>query len=953
MKFLLPLLYIICIWNASAQHLQSEYISTKSGLPQSQVTAIVEDRKFGYLWVGTNGGGAAQFDGHAFKSYTIEDGLSDNTINRILIDHYDNVWFATPTGLTRFDGKKFKNFELPLAGFSALFEHRDTIIAITRSFGTVKIIGDSLLKEGKGFESKVTPVIVTISPNQLYIVENEQIIYENEQGVRQTIDISGFGILYNLRKVNNQPYFITSTGTYRIKKNNVELVDARINFSFISANHDFSTVWKSNGDDLIEIQFGSTIHYDTLAKNTRIFSAFVDSEGTSWFGTDGKGLLKRHPADFEKVYNDIGMSVMENGKELWVGSRGLKVLENKKLKKQYTIRNDQGLDLVNAIKKDSHGSIWAVGGFIMTRIDPGTGALKKYTIDDGLQSSFVYDIEIDKNDKVWISYNFLSRAGVSIYDGATIRDFEFNKKLSSPVVITTKYIPYGDRMLFLTENGVDQFVNGSVSKLKIEKFDQISMYCAVPYKKNMAIIGSEGRGICIYNFDTDVARYFSVNEGLASGLIYSLNVDDAGYVWIGSNRGIEKILFNKNLDILEYLHFSEANGLTELETNLNANYFSGDKKYFGLVDGLYKYARNEKDSIKNFALHFTDISLINSTSNLSEFGDEGTGFFKIPTNLRLPWNENSIKFSFSKVSKKYPNSTDFRFQLEGLDRDWSRQSTEEVIYRNLPHGDYTFKVLARNMNGKWMSTPLVYSFTILPPLYKELWFIVLNILSIVLLIIYINYYNIKRRINRIMQLEKTRLEENIKLRKEIGRDFHDEIGNQLARIVNYVSMIKLNQGNSHETLTRVEESAKALIGGTKDFVWALDHTNDTSNGLFVHLKDFGDRLFDEKGIEFRAFNEIDEDMDLPIGHTRQINLIFKEAMTNAFKYSQARQVNLYFRKVLFKLTIVIEDNGVGFPEEKVNQSSGGLSNMKTRANRIHAKLVIVPTTSGTEIKLIV
>ena len=68
---------------------------------------------------------------------------------------------------------------------------------------------------------------------------------------------------------------------------------------------------------------------------------------------------------------------------------------------------------------------------------------------------FIGLIKIDKNDKVWISYNFLSRAGVSIYDGTSIRNFELNDQLSSPMVITTKYIPYGDRMLFFTESGVD------------------------------------------------------------------------------------------------------------------------------------------------------------------------------------------------------------------------------------------------------------------------------------------------------------------------------------------------------------------------------------------------------------------------------------------------------------------------------------------------------------------
>jgi hypothetical protein len=60
--------------------------------------------------------------------------------------------------------------------------------------------------------------------------------------------------------------------------------------------------------------------------------------------------------------------------------------------------------------------------------------------------------------------------------------------------------------------------------------------------------------------------------------------------------------------------------------------------------------------------------------------------------------------------------------------------------------------------------------------------------------------------------------------------------------------------------------------------------------LFIHIRDFGEKLFEEKNINFRAFNGVKEKIKLPYGFSREANLIFKEAMTNAFKSSQAHNV---------------------------------------------------------------
>jgi signal transduction histidine kinase len=205
---------------------------------------------------------------------------------------------------------------------------------------------------------------------------------------------------------------------------------------------------------------------------------------------------------------------------------------------------------------------------------------------------------------------------------------------------------------------------------------------------------------------------------------------------------------------------------------------------------------------------------------------------------------------------------------------------------------------------------------------------------------------VKQRVNNVMMLERIRTKEQETLRKEIARDFHDEMGNQLTRIINYISLLKLNgNGNGHhngqsDLYTKVEDSAKYLYTGTRDFIWSIDPVNDEISKLFLHIRDFGEKLFEEKNINFRAFNDIKDNTKLPYGFSREANLIFKEAMTNAFKYSNARNVKLSLHKIDDGgYEMIFEDDGIGFYTGEI-QKSNGLKNIRERADRINAVLRI-------------
>ena len=84
-------------------------------LKSDVVFAIKADRK-GNIWIGTRGGGLCAFHPgkNKFIRYAEKDGLSNNTINAILIDNNQNVWASTNAGISKYDvsRKQFYNYDV-------------------------------------------------------------------------------------------------------------------------------------------------------------------------------------------------------------------------------------------------------------------------------------------------------------------------------------------------------------------------------------------------------------------------------------------------------------------------------------------------------------------------------------------------------------------------------------------------------------------------------------------------------------------------------------------------------------------------------------------------------------------------------------------------------------------------------------------------------------------------
>ena len=87
----------------------------------------------------------------------------------------------------------------------------------------------------------------------------------------------------------------------------------------------------------------------------------------------------------------------------------------------------------------------------------------------------------------------------------------------------------------------------------------------------------------------------------------------------------------------------------------------------------------------------------------------------------IPYKLNAVTFEYTATSYIKPRVNEFQTMLAGFDAEWSSWSTESKRnYTNLPHGRYTFRVKARNLQGQ-ESSEAAFSFYILAPWYWSWW----------------------------------------------------------------------------------------------------------------------------------------------------------------------------------------------------------------------------------------
>lgn len=952
------LFFSVYCFQGFGQKYNFEQYDIQDGLIQSQVTSIVQDQKR-RLWIATLGG-LSCFNGNQFINLGKTNGLNSNFILSLTLDRQNNLFIGSERGLSHYSQGTFYNYkdmnswtgDLTRSASGEIYGLSERHVFKTNGLKAMRV---GITKDSAEMVTALTAdgsgrIWAAVYQKGLFYLDKHKWHAKWLDKALNNLVITSFLVdRHNSDKIwllTPDGIFIAENGILKkvyadvIKKGTAIAQDARGN------------IWMGTNKGAWYISKTLLIHFN--AKNgftdNEVKHIFKDAENNIWLGTDGSGIFKFNSGGYvsfdesQGLQNSIVMSIVNGPQpdEVWLGTYdGLFVHKKDAIKRLVIPSDNEDTKRINFLLKDSQNSIWigTVGGGLWIY---SKNRFKR--IDNGSRAVACNSIIEDSSKNIWLSTNF----GCFLLDRQTGKITRINDHFGSSLLEIGK-----DSVITGTQSGVYLIRNKTeVSPLKLKSVAGSSILSMLRYGPHI-LFGTADNGLIIWNRQTGAVKQLSTRDGLFSDHIYALLADRKGVIWIGTGRGINR-LSGKDFSLIRN---SNENALV-VECNQNAILEHQDNIWIGTTKGAIVYDNNASPSAISRPYVFISSAGVLSQNKKGDQNNVQSTYteHELSKNVSLPYNHNHLNINFTGVYLSNPKAVMYQYRLIGLDTKYGRPtSNSSVNYTALPPGKYTFQVKAVTLSGLSSADAATFDFEISPPYYQTTIFKIF-ILSIIILMIILSVYVIINLNERQRKLRlKIKLEEQFKIRKQTAEDFHDDLGNKLTRIsvLSEVlnSMIDDKDNEKRAIIQKIKTNVNELYTGTKDILWSLNPKHDTLCELLARIKEFGFEMFNETSILFEediSINDIDR--RLPLELSRNILMIFKEAIHNALKHAKADHVQFKATINDHILEIQLKDNGAGFDLESAG-GGHGISNMNVRANRINGNLNINSNHKGTTIAL--
>jgi len=947
---------LFCHLNLFAQKYTFSHYDIEDGLIESQVNNLALDHEH-RLWMATFGG-ACRFDGKDFTSYTRQNGMPTNFINNVFVDKDNTVWFGTQSGLMKLVNKKLVAYPV-----SAKLKNSRVRSITQDGNGTIWFIINNRLFKVSGNAGKEEIIQDTIKEPLLCLaVDREGRLYASVHQKGIYYHDKGKWVSPVSYPKNNKNFFVTKmqfdrtdksrllllsfNGIYSVKDGVLEPYQNRlvkgVQEPFLSMAQDSAAnLWigTNNGAYYLDLKKQKNTHFVAVngLSDNAITDIYNDADNNLWLASQGNGLYK-YEGDRYVIFdrtqglpdNEVIWGIAKDRNNhilLGINGAGLFQYDGRKLTSVKLPKDHPDVKNVQCLYTDKNGLIWI-----------GTDHAGLWTYDKGyyqmIKGSDYYAINgitQDSNGQIWIT----APSGCFYLENNTLKRLDEFSNFSSSIVNAGK-----DSIIAGTQDGVILAVNKKIVKdFKLDAVRTSTVFSMLNYK-GMLIIGTDDRGIFVWNKVNGNVKNYSTRDGLSSNTIYSLVTDDHDVIWAGTGRGANRFLYNEKSKTFTV----KGNGSSKnpiLESNQNAILYNDGKVWIGTTKGVVVYNTNIVPSAK------TPPHIVIQSVKLMPQSGEKQSSTTMSNGAKLSFSNRHLSIAFLGINLKDPANVSYRYKLRGLDTSYSLPVKNNVVdYPSLPAGNYTFEVKAIGMGGVPSVNTASFSFSITPPFYQTGTFRFLAIIFFVLIGVSIQSYRHHVKINRQRIIEATKREESLKIRQQTAEDFHDELGNKLTRITVLSEILgtRMDNGQSDQKklLEQIKQNAASLYNGTKDILWALDPQSDNLYEVLNHIRDFGKELFLDTPVEFE-FNGIDESLNeikLPMEYSRNIPMIFKELLNNILKHSHATKVTISLEDIHKNgIRLALADNGCGFDENEIRKGQG-INNIITRTKRINGSINI-------------
>jgi signal transduction histidine kinase len=316
---------------------------------------------------------------------------------------------------------------------------------------------------------------------------------------------------------------------------------------------------------------------------------------------------------------------------------------------------------------------------------------------------------------------------------------------------------------------------------------------------------------------------------------------------------------------------------------------------------------------------------------------------------------HTVEIAYTALSLSMPERVEFRYKLEGVDKDWQNVGTRrQAFYTNLGPGWYRFHVIACNNDGVWNEQGATLAFNVEPAWYQTNWFLLFCIITGIV-IVWSLYWLRLRQLARAMS---TRFDERLAERTRIARDLHDTFIQTVQGTKLIADHARRKSSDTVQMHRDLDELSAWLDRAIEEGRAALNSLRTSA----AQKNDLADALHRATGNSFVPgalavkFSVTGDSREMHPVVRDEVYRIGYEAIRNACLHSAATQLEIELTYGE-DLALRVADNGAGIDSAVADRGKDGhfgLQGMRERAVRIGGKLTLVSSSaSGTEIKLVV
>jgi ligand-binding sensor domain-containing protein len=717
----------------------------------------------------------ARAQGYSYVNYTVNDGLAGSTVYGMVRDKDDFLWFATETGLSRYDGSHFRNFYvsdgLPDNEIIKLFvdsRNRVWIMPFKNSIcyyqnGRIHNQSNDSLLRRLTIHGQVYSVTEDIHGN-LLIGEMRAIDIISPEGKISTIDnyngwpfmlvqagldrkgevrlILSTDIGSPLVTVKNDALVRTGTMEGNGENNStstylgpdVMIYEDRDSLSFLyngesralrmRAPRGFLHISRVNDSSVTLNAYTSTYLYnirsrkivDSFLPGQMVSGVLEDPEGGLWFSTLGDGIHRLVSRDVVRYSFREGSTVFPVFSILQTGNTLYAGSD-----RFYLWSRRDGEKEFSSRKIDdrfSRGRITSIEDLHGREIIAGTDA-------------GVFGIGVPNGNSRLLWHRGSSKE-LQLIDDSTILEFSGSDvrtmRLSTGEYLETIWVGrsttgclQGDRYYIGTLNGLYALPSGKASLQEGRKANEGAQHTQGLLTDRIAAIaaapggnlwvGTYGEGVVLLHNGRPLRRY-TVDDGLTSNICKCLYTAGST-LWVGTDKGLNKLSPADSGYTITPITAVQGLG----SETINTVYVNGGKVYAGTRDGLTVFPEDRLFRRSACRLRITGLRIAGSSWPLD------TAHFK------LPYHDNDLQVEYAGITYQSGNAIRYRYRLLGIDERWETTDQTLLHYPGLPPGNYELQILAVDPAGA-INSAIQLPFSIDPPWWERIWVRLLLLLAI-------------------------------------------------------------------------------------------------------------------------------------------------------------------------------------------------------------------------------